>query len=243
MHPLDNARRVGIITPPANPVVEPELHALLPDTLAMYSARLPVLPGDLQARNRAYGEHYVPAMRSFGTLKLEAFYIGMTGVSYRKGMAADRAWNDAMSREIGVPVATASMAIVSALAQLGIRRLCLVSPYPKWLTDESVAYWASAGLELAQVVSVADEMHPYDLDSQAVNAAMARVNAPADAAVLLTGTGLITLPTVLEWQSRFAVPVLSSNLCGAWFLSRALGVAASLALTAATPALASTLHH
>ena len=58
---LDRARRVGVVTPPANPAVEPEVHALMPDGVVMYATRLPVFPGDLRERNRQYSGAYPAA--------------------------------------------------------------------------------------------------------------------------------------------------------------------------------------
>jgi maleate isomerase len=39
----------------------------------------------------------------------------------------------------------------------------------------------------------------------------------------MSGTGMITLPAIQAMQQRLAMPLLSSNLCGAWWLMRAAG--------------------
>ena len=113
-----------------------------------------------------------------------------------------------------------------------------MSPYPAWLTDLSIAYWQSGGLKIAQVVRMSEEFRAYDMGTDEVEAALARVRAPAGAAVVLSGTGLITLPAILAMRARIDAPLLSSNICCAWRVLDHLGLAAGPALAAAAPALA-----
>jgi maleate isomerase len=89
---LNPARRVGVLVPPSNPVVEPEIRYLLPDHVGVHFARFPVMPNtDLDTRNRAYIDLYAPTFGGFGNIELDAGLVGLTGPSYRLFSQGDKA--------------------------------------------------------------------------------------------------------------------------------------------------------
>lgn len=236
---LDGARHVAVLVPSANPVIEPELRVLLPASLRLFAARLPVMPDTtLEERNRRYIESYAPALESFGSLRIDAAVAGLTGPCYRLLPAGDRAVSARLSRP-DRPVQTASGAILDALHALAARRLCLLSPYPNWLTDEAAAYWTAAGHEVAQVVTIEDGHGAYALTSGQVADALRQVNRGGMDAVVISGTGMLTLPAILAARDSMGLPLLSSNICCSWWLMRAADAAApSPVFAAAAPELA-----
>ena len=104
-----------------------------------------------------------------------------------------------------------------------------------------MAYWEAAGLRVEQVVKLGEIFRAYELETTEVVTGLQRVQPSSGSAVLLSGTGMLTLPAILSEGMRFKAPLLSSNLCGTWQLLRSLGQPASPTMTAAAPGLAALL--
>ncbi|HUA55807.1 MAG TPA: hypothetical protein VMB81_26720 [Candidatus Sulfotelmatobacter sp.] len=216
--------RVGIVLPPANPVVEEEMRALLPPTVRLHATRLPPISGDLLVRTDRYVDHYPDMVRSFGDLALDAILIAQTGASYRLLPEGDRALNRDLTALRGAPVETVSISILEALRALGADSVWLLSPYPHWLTERSERYWSAAGLRVRGVTQMADAFVAYTMSTDGVVAALRKLDVPRGVPVLMSGTGMTTLDAIRLAAPAMASPLLSSNLCGAWSLLRRLGV-------------------
>ena len=211
--------RMAIVVPPANPAVEPEMRRLLPPDLAYYATRLPVFPDTtLYQRNDLYLKSYADTLKSFGSLSLDACSIAMTGSSYQLLPDGDETMCRDLTRQFGAPVVTASLAILMLLRAIGAKKIALVSPYPKELTQKAKAYWTAAGLEVVQIHAISAEFRAYVLTKDEILDSLAQIDTSESAeadAVILTGTGANTLDALSAIQDATRRPVLSSNLCSA----------------------------
>lgn len=238
---LRPSARVGVLVPTSNPTVEPELHYLVGDDVALYAARFPYTPDlDLRQRLAGYPQVFLDCARAFGTMELNAFMASMTGASYALKRAGDDTLCEKLSAASGVPSVTAAKAIREAMAALGVQKIALISPYPEWLTTQAAAYWEDCGFALSQVVMMSEEFRAYEMESDEVAAAMAQVDGDACDAVVMSGTGMLTIPAILELRETIRPPLLSSNLCMAWWIMRAAGSKGSEALAACCPVLQET---
>ncbi len=233
---------VAVATPSANPAVEPELHYLLPDDIALYTTRFPVMPGTtLMERNAAYLTYYPKVHENFGNLAPKALLLALTGPSYRLLGGQDEAMCANIAASAGMPVATSSVTIREAVRMLSVGTISLVSPYPAQLTDMAVGYWEDAGIKVLEVVKVTEEFRAYELRSGEVLEALRKVKSPQADATVMSGTGMISIPAIIQARKTISKPILSSNLCGGWWLTAKAGRKAGPALAEAAPELAARL--
>ncbi|MDG2532157.1 hypothetical protein P6144_00715 [Sphingomonas sp. HITSZ_GF] len=218
---------IGIGTPQANPTVEAEMAILLPAGVAMAVTRLTSAAPVPADRLREYLLRLADYLEAFDTLRPAAFGFACTASSYLVDASDAQRVLAACEDRFGYPIVTAADAIAGALDRLGARRIALISPYPEGLRAASERYWSARGYEVGPVIGAgelapdADTRGIYALGSADAAAALARADLSGVDAVLLSGTGMPSLPLIASGSD--AVPVLSSNLCLAAALSERLG--------------------
>lgn len=217
---------IGIAVPQANPTVEPEMAALMPDGVAMLVTRLQGSREDSRNRLVEYLDNFGASLGAFDTAPLDAVGYACTATSYLIGAAEEERRLDAFSSHAGYPIVTSAQAIRAALTHLGARKIALFAPYPSWLVQASQDYWKQAGLTITDTATVAldtsDTRHVYRVRTPMVLDAIETLDWREADAVVLTGTGVPTLRAIAEIARRSGKPVLSSNLCLAWALLRSL---------------------
>jgi maleate isomerase len=211
---------IGLLTPQANTTVEPEAWALLPTGYSLINARLISQASSLNQRLLDYFDQLESSLLQFANAPLSVLALACTGSSYLMGREQEAQWVDAWQTRLNIPVVTAGRAVAAALQALGVRRLDLLSPYPSDLTQASIAYWISHGFDIGTVQTVSSS-HPgfhaiYTTSSaSALHAAQALEASSADA-VLMLGTGMPSLQTLLIQRERGGPPWLSSMLALMW---------------------------
>lgn len=213
--------RFGLLTPQANPTVEPEFRRLAPAGTELYVARLTSRSDDSRARLIEYLERLPETLAQYDTLRLDAVAFACTGSSYLLGARREAEILAAAEAAIGAPIETAAGAILKALDAMGARRILVVSPYPDWLRDAAVAFWREMGLEVVGTATVpigrADTRGIYELQGADAAGVFDCLDTHGTDAVLVSGTGMPSLELLRARRSQHP-PAISSNLCLAWRL-------------------------
>ena len=216
-------RVVGITTPQANTTVEPEMQLLLSGTVL--TARLTSPISDSRDRLLDYFDRLPATLAQFDVAPVAAAGFACTGSCYLVGQEDEQRRLDLASQRLNYPVISSAQAIRAALAELGAKRIALLSPYPKWLSEAGQQYWRDAGFTLVSVAGLPadllDTRGIYRLTTERVLEVCNTLDTKDADAVLMSGTGMPTLRAMQ--QLDIGIPLLSSNLCLAWALDKAAG--------------------
>jgi maleate isomerase len=216
---------VGVLTPQANTTVEPEFSILCPEGVCLLTARLTSNKTTMDDRLVDYVVSMDETLDRFANAPLKAVIFACTGAAYLVDPDIEKAKLSKIEDLRGYPIITAANAIAEALKLLKAYRVGIISPYADLLHAKALKYWEIRGLEITAVhrIKNSDEnFHPiYSLPTMASKKGLSELNTTGAQAVVILGTGLPTLSTLIDAQNT-QLPTISSNICLMWRAHMAL---------------------
>jgi maleate isomerase len=217
-------RRIGLIIPSSNRMVEQEMAPHLPPGIVAHVTRL-----------RMTGAHRVPIAQLLprvedmaATLidaRCEVVAFHCTANSTAEGLAGEAKLAEAL-RQAGAPrVTTTASAIRGALDALRARRIALITPYSAHTTAEEAAFLHAAGYDVVYARGFAlkgsDEYCTTPADfwrDRALEAAR-----PDADAYLISCANISVFPVIETIEQQLGRPVVTSNQAVLWHALWLLG--------------------
>lgn len=224
-------RRIAILIPASDPVVEMDFRTFLPKEVCFHIGRFPQGP---QAKTAAFDSmngmvEGVPAVAKMMTqVDPEMILFCCTAASFFKGYGWDKEIVRRIEEATGVPATTTSTSVAEALRAVGAKRVFMVTPYRAEINRIEVQFFKDHGVEVAHSTTF-DCPQSRDIDKINPQAIIDRVlehRAQVDACdtVFISCTALRSMETIETLEGRLGKPVVTSNAAALWVTLRRLGV-------------------
>ena len=222
-------KRVGVIVPSVNTVIEDELRTQLPADVSVSNARVTLgrRGGDPRRELEAFGAAATREARKLADAAVDAIAIACTAASIVRGQQFDGDLRRGISAETGTVVITATSAMLDALTVLQAQRVLLLTPYEAWLHELEVSYLEQAGFSVAAArltcapASELGRVVPSRLCDE-ISSLVHNSGTDRDCVVVSCANARL-LGSVHGLERELGVPVVTTNQALAWSALHAVG--------------------
>lgn len=237
-------RHIGMIVPSSNLTMETELPQIFgrrelmhpQDHFVFHSSRMRmkhVTPEELVKMNAQTERASLELADARPDVVASACLVAIMAQGAGYHCTAEDQMRAALDSEgVSAPVISSAGALLRALTALGARKVVMVTPYMKPLTQLVADYVADAGFEVLDTLSleVSDNLEVARLDPTDLTEHWKRLDAQAledaDVLVLSACVQMPSLPAIQAVEDAYGKPVLSAATATAWSILTDLGLPA-----------------
>ena len=219
--------RIGQIVPSSNTTMETEIPAMLharelvePERFSFHSARMRMMKVTKEELAQMDGDSDRCALElSDARVDVLGYACLVAIMSMGRGyhrQSEERLHRRTVENGGGAPVVTSAGALIHGLQRIGAKKIAVLTPYMKPLTELVVDYIQHEGIEVLDAISleIPDNLEVGARDPQAPIEVSKRLNtANCDAVVLSACVQMPSLASIQPVEDRIGLPVLSAAVC------------------------------
>lgn len=218
--------RIGVVIPSVNTVVEEWFPRAVPAGVSIHVSRVPISAAATAAAVEEMAHHEKAAIRLVADCAPNVIVHGCVAASVVRGPVRDRAFALEMSAELGMQFCTATAAIMMAFEALGVRNICIASPYPDALDALERRFFEESGIEVTGTTSLGiGDTRAIARQSPAEILDLARRASRAGGEALLVSCLALRSHLVIQALEReLRIPVVTATQATLWAALRLAGV-------------------
>lgn len=128
-------KRIALLLPSSNTVMEADFWSRLPENITLHVARMYFTEATLLAERRMIINYMPIAVKNLKTLHPDLVIFGCTSGAMLYKHLYGLNLEDKLSKEFGCPVLTVPSAIREGLKDLGVKRIAVFTPYVKEINE------------------------------------------------------------------------------------------------------------
>ncbi len=217
--------RIGHLYPSGGITGEFELQRMAPEGVVFLTTRLNFPKADLE-HDTQIAEYVEDAARLVAHARVDLIAFNCTVGSLIRGIGYDQEISRRIHRVTGIPSTTTVTAVVEALQQLKVRKLVLITPYLREITDIEAAFLEENGFQVLATHAEGKD-HPYDQaaipPSHWYRVARSMRHLEADA-YFISCAGIEVVEIIQAIEHDLLRPVVTSNQALLWHCLKLVGV-------------------
>ncbi len=222
-------KRIGMLTPSSNTVLEPYTSRLfMPfmETVSVHFSRFKVTEISLSEQSLKQFDHDTIMEAAYRLAEAKVDCITWNGTSAAwLGMEQDELLCSRITRETGIQATSTMAAYAEAIQCAGAKRLALITPYTSEIQDAIIARYHAAGFEIVHDTRLEDpgnfsfaDHATEEIKGYAMKAAESKPDA-----ILILCTNFRGAPIAAEVEARTGILVMDSVSITAWQTLRLVG--------------------
>jgi maleate isomerase len=149
--------RLGVILPSVNVTTEPEYCRMVPDGVTVHATRM-FFETETEETYIHLLDDVPRAVKLLSHAQVHALAFACTSGSQFGGLGYDQKIIETMRKYTSCPCTTTSTAVVEALQTMGIKRVCVGTPYAEWINPLEQKFLEDSGFEVVSMRSTVEDV-------------------------------------------------------------------------------------